>query len=252
MTRTLLLIAGAGFVLCVACLAGAMALGGPDVIRHHLHHRWSMDWDDGRNLGWVRDGQGGGALGKREIAWGGADGLDLDVPADVEFTQAPGPGKLVITGPQDALNRLELSGSRLQYNDDDVEDARLSIVMTAPDVRRFAIDGDGKITINGYDQDDLTVDVAGHGDVTAKGRARNEKVDISGDGDVNLAGLKADSADAEISGAGRASLAPASAADLHISGAGEIDMLTRPSKLTSDVSGAGRIVEGADATSQPG
>ena len=48
-----------------------------------------------------------------------------------------------------------------------------------------------------------------------------------------------------ISGAGRASIAPASAADLKISGSGEIDLLSHPAKLTSDVSGAGRIVEGA-------
>lgn len=250
MIRTLLLIAGAGFVLCVACLAGATALGGPELMSH-LHHGWGWGWVERDHDAWVQDGQAGGAPGRREIAWSGADGLDLEVPADVQFTQGPGPGKLVITGPQDALNRLELSGSHLSYNGDDFEGARLNIVMTAPDVRRFAIEGDGKITIDNYDQDAFTADVSGHGDVTAAGRARTEKVDISGDGDVNLAQLKADSADAEISGAGRARIAPASSADLHISGAGEIDLLTRPARLTSDVSGSGRIVEGAEVTSQP-
>ena len=70
------------------------------------------------------------------------------------------------------------------------------------------------------------------------------KLDISGSGDVDAGGLAADSADADISGSGKASIAPASAADLHISGDGEIDLKTRPSKLTSDVSGSGKIVEG--------
>src|SRR4029077_10077442 len=35
--------------------------------------------------------------------------------------------------------------------------------------------------------------------------------------------------------------------DLRISGNGEIDLLTHPAKLTSDVSGSGRIVEGGEA-----
>jgi hypothetical protein len=34
---------------------------------------------------------------------------------------------------------------------------------------------------------------------------------------------------------------------LRISGNGEIDLLTHPAKLTSDVSGSGRIVEGGGA-----
>ena len=62
---------------------------------------------------------------------------------------------------------------------------------------------------------------------------------------MNLGGLALDAADADISGSGRASMAPASAADLRISGSGEIDLLSHPTKLTSDVSGSGRIVEGA-------
>ena len=146
------------------------------------------------------------------------------------------------------VDRLELSGGELQYRDDfDFNDGRLTIVMTAPDVRHFAISGDNNISIAGYNQDDLSVDVSGHGTVNAKGKTRAEAVDISGDGDIDMSGLAAKSARADISGSGRASIAPTDEANVDISGSGEIDLLTHPAKLSSDVSGSGRIVEGAAA-----
>src|SRR5581483_8133815 len=123
--------------------------------------------------------------------------------------------------------------------------------LTAPAVRHFAINGSGALAINGYDQDELDLDVSGSGDVTAHGKARALKLDISGSGDVDAAQLAADSADADISGSGKASIAPASAADLRISGDGEIDLMSHPAKRTSDVSGSAPIVEGGQAPAPP-
>jgi len=248
MTRTLVLIAFAGFVLAVACIAGALAIGGQALARHHWGHGWTVNFDQH----WGHDhtdndhDNAGGATASREIAWSGGDKIEFDVPANVQYTQGPGPAKLVITGPKDAVDRVELSGSQLQFRGDDDDDSgRLTVVMTAPDVRRFAIDGDNNLTIAGYDQDDLTVNLSGSGSVNAKGKTHSVNLDISGDGDIDLSGLATQRADADISGSGRASIAPTDAADLSISGSGEIDLLTHPAKVTSDVSGSGRIVEGA-------
>lgn len=254
MTRNLLLIAGAAFLLCVVCLAGATALGGHEYLGRHWTRHWTIDWHDAPGAPAGRDDGSSGDAGQgvREIAWSGADALELEAPADVVFTQAPGPGKLTISGPKAALDRLVLEGSRLAYRDDDDNFGRLQVVMTAPDVRRFAIDGDGRIRINSYAQDDLALDVSGHGDISGAGQARNVRIDISGDGDVDLSGMKAQSAYADISGHGRAKVAPSASADLHISGAGEIDLATRPPRLVSDISGAGRIVEDSAATSPTG
>jgi hypothetical protein len=250
MTRTLVLIAFTGFILAVACIAGALALGGHALAGHHWGGRhWTINWDgDHAWRGNADHSVVDGAAATREIAWPGGDKIEFDVPADVQYTQAAGPAKLVITGPRDALDRLELSGEQLQYrDDDDFNDSRLTIVMTAPDVRHFSISGDNNLSIAGYDQDDLAVEVSGHGNVNAKGKTRAETVDISGDGEIDLSGLAAQSAQADISGSGRASLAPTDEANLDISGSGEIDLLTHPAKLSSDVSGSGRIVEGAAA-----
>lgn len=258
MIKSLFIIAGASFVLAAVCFAGAAALGGGWWAGHPWGRSWWVNWDDGgfRHFhdgwggNWRRDG--GGPTASRDIAWSGADGLDLEVPADVTFTQSPGPAKLTITGPNDVINHVVLSGSSLRYDDSGWwgQGGRVTVALTAPNVHRFAINGDGSLTIANYDQDELDVDVSGHGEVTAKGKARASHLDISGDGDVDLGGLATDSAEADISGSGRASISPASAADLRISGSGEIDLLTHPAKVTSDVSGSGRIVEGASVTTK--
>jgi hypothetical protein len=248
MTRTLVLIAFAAFILSVACIAGAVALGGQAIANHHWDHNWNIDFDGQKWRHIDKDddrGGSGGPTSTREIAWPGGDKIEFDVPADVQYTQGAGPAKLVITGPKDEVDRVELSDGQLQFRDDeDFDDGRLTVVMTAPDVRHFSIDGDNNLTIAGYSQDDLSVDVSGHGAINAKGKTRAASLAISGDGVVDLSGLTAQSADADISGSGRASIAPTDSADLSISGSGEIDLLTHPAKLTSDVSGSGRIVEG--------
>ncbi|HUO12976.1 MAG TPA: DUF2807 domain-containing protein [Caulobacteraceae bacterium] len=259
MIRNLFVIACASFVLAVLCLGGAAALGGPHFFRHFAHHGFRGEWTDNMtppvpSLPPLPPlphpppfGDQGAASGveTRDLAWSGADALDVDAPADVQFTQSAGPAKLTVSGPAELVDRVELSGSHLQLSDDSFGNGRLSVVLSAPNVRRFSISGDGSLAIAGYDQDELDVDVSGRGDVTAKGKARAARIDISGDGDVNLGALAVQQADADISGSGRASLAPSSAADLRISGSGEVDLLTHPAKLTSDVSGSGRIVEGA-------
>jgi Putative auto-transporter adhesin, head GIN domain len=251
MTRTLVLIAFSGFILAVACIAGAIALGGNVLMHHHWGRNWNVEWDDGHHQHWRDDDDhsaASGATTSREIAWPGGDKIEFDVPADVQYTQGPGPAKLVITGPKAALDRVELSEGALQYrDDDDFGDTRLTVVMTAPDVRRFSINGDNKLDIAGYDQNDLSVDVSGRGAVTAKGKAQTVDVDVSGDGDIDMSGLAARSTHASISGSGRASIAPTDEADVSISGSGEVDLVTHPAKLNSDVSGSGRVVEGAAA-----
>jgi hypothetical protein len=214
-------------------------------MNHHWRPHWVVDWDD--DHGDVRGGVSGAAA-TREIAWPGGDRIVFDVPADVRYTQGPGPAKLVIAGPKDVLDHLELAGDELK-SDEDFDDfgGRLQVTMTAPGVQHFAIDGDNTLAIAGYDQSDLDIEVSGKGDVTARGKTADAKVDISGAGNVDLSELAARSVKADISGLGHAAIAPTDEADLSISGAGEIKLLTHPAKLSTDISGAGHIVESAPA-----
>jgi hypothetical protein len=255
MIRPLLLITGASFVLAVACFAGAAALGGHDFLHPWAwrHAAWTFDGDRGRWRNWDDVRPENATPVTREIAWTGGDRLELDAPADVQYTQAAGPAKLVVTGPKSLVDRLELDDGELRVDGDGWNQGRVSVVMTAPAVSRFAINGDDSLSILGYDQDQLAIDVSGHGMAKAAGKARQVNLDISGSGEIDLGALSSASAEADISGSGRASIAPTDEANLDISGSGEVDLLTRPPRLNSDVSGSGRIIESppAPAAAQP-
>src|SRR5579883_3346870 len=135
MIKNLAIIAGASFVLAAVCLGGAAALGGPYLFGDHHWDRgwghWNQRWgywdggwtSRGRDGGWDDHGDtngvpaSDGATATRDIAWSGADGLDVEIPANVQFTQAAGPAKLTVSGPRELVDQVELSGSRLEYGD---------------------------------------------------------------------------------------------------------------------------------------
>ncbi len=245
MTRTLVIIAGVAAGLAAFCFILVAVVGGPRL----LHGTWGNSWRV--HDGWVTvghnywpDDDGSGPPETREIAWNGAPSLDVDIPADITFTQGPGPGKLTITGAKGTVDQIELAGPDLQYRDNVWNGQRVKVVMTAPDVRRFSLNGDETLSIAGYNQDDLAIDVSGDGKVTAEGRAGALTLDVSGSGDADLGKLTTKQARVDISGSGRSTVAPTDSADVDISGDGEVELATHPASVHTDVSGSGRVIEG--------
>lgn len=246
MIRTLFMIAAAGFVLSLASFAAAIAIGGPDAMARGAwgaapwigSRHWDGDWD------WDHDGGDGGSSGgpavTREIAWSGRDKVEFDVRADVTYTQAAGPAKLVVTGPQGLIERLTVDGERVHFRGR-TSYARVKIVMTAPNVTAFEVNGNDRLTIENYDQDRLTLDLSGSPEVTARGRAGELTLDISGSGQAELGELATERAAVDISGSGEATIAPRDRASIDISGSGEVVLLTNPPSLSTDVSGSGSI-----------
>src|SRR5579863_160112 len=174
MTRTLALITGVGAGLAVFCFVLASVVGGGALLHGDWHRSWQVRNGSTISIGHVftPDVDGGGPSETREIAWSGADSLDVDIPADITFTQAPGPAKLVITGPKGTVDQVEASGSDLDYRDEPTNAQRVKIVMTAPDVRSFSLSGDETLVITGFSQDELALDISGTGKITAQGKAR--------------------------------------------------------------------------------
>ena len=177
MIRVLVIIAVTGFLASVVCLSAAVGIAGPEAIARGA---WAWSPDGGWNLGRDHDGWGfryhradrddDGRRTTREIAWTG-DAVDFDLPADVTYTQAPGPAKLVVTGPRDEVADVEIQDGQVRFDHDRHRDADLTIVMTAPSVTHFTLSGDGKLIIAGYKQDKLAIDLPGDADFTAKGEA---------------------------------------------------------------------------------
>jgi hypothetical protein len=259
MIRVLVIIAVTGFLVSVACISVAVGLAGPQVI---AHGGWAWSPPGWGPDAWRRDGfrhrfddhaegwewrrrhwgdEDAGPQTSREIAWNGGERLGVDLDADVSYSQAPGPAKVVVSGPQAAVADVRLDNGDIGYAAGRDHDVRLTIQITAPAVKRFDLDGAGTLAIAGYKQDSLTLNLSGDTDVSAKGEAKAVDLAVSGSANADLSALKAQSAQVDISGSGDATLAPTDAARIDISGSGDVTLLTHPPKLETDISGSGRI-----------
>ncbi|WP_337189282.1 DUF2807 domain-containing protein [Phenylobacterium sp.] len=262
MIRTLVMIAVAGFVLSVGALSAAVAIGGPDLVarggwsafsgKWGSWRGWDADWNGNWDVEWKRDRDGwddtagaGGPETTRTLDWSGADSLDIDLPADVRYIQQAGPGRVEVTGPQRAVERVIVRGDSIRYDQGRRwTRPKLTIVVRAPDIRSFDVSGRNTLSIEGYRQARLSLEVSGDASVKAEGEADAVSLEVSDSAGADLGRLKAKGVEAEVSGAGEAALAPTDWARLEVSGAAEVRLLTDPPRLESDVTGAGRVRRG--------
>jgi hypothetical protein len=251
MIRTLTMIAIAGFLVSAVTLSVAVGLTGPENILNGAWsfgpNGWGGHWQGHNHWSWSRNDDNGdrnddgGPQTSRDLAWNGGDALNVDLDADVQYAQAPGPAKITVSGPQSAVQDVEMRNGEIRYKDGDDHDARLSIVVTAPSVTRFVMQSSGKLAIVNYHQDKLSLDLEGDADVKAAGTAKAVDLTLSGSGNADLGAVKAKSAKVDIEGSGDATLAPTDAADITVEGSGDVTLLTRPVRLQSNVSGSGRV-----------
>src|SRR5438309_526461 len=112
MIRVLVMIAVAGFFVSLVTLSTAVGLGGPDIFEHVAwggfnHGHWLFD-DDEWNGRHDRGDRDRGAQSSRDLTWSGGDSLDVDVAADVHYTQAPGAPKITVSGPERLVSQVEI------------------------------------------------------------------------------------------------------------------------------------------------
>lgn len=254
MIRVLVLIAITGFLVGVVSLSAAVGIGGPELAARGW--RWSVvDWwdsGDARHRGWGDGHRADGPPASRDIAWDGASQLVLNLPAEVIYTQAEGPGRVTIRGPQGLVDKVTLSNGRLDVASG-VHRGRLEITVTAPNVTTFEANGDDRLEIRNYDQERLNLVIHGSAEADVQGRAKRAEVEVQGSGDADLDDLVLDEAKVDVSGSGEVSIAPRLVAELDISGSGEVSLGSRPGQMRSQVSGSGRIVQmdGSDAPPAP-
>lgn len=246
MIRVLVMIAVAGFLVSVVSLASAVAIAGPDIITDSIWNRWmdgNVHWgwnDDFGSRRW-RHGRDGGPQTSRDLAWTGGDTLEVDVPADVRYTQEAGEGKITISGPEREVSDVEVEGGHLRFSGHGHHWGHLTILVSAPAVTHFAMSGDGTLAIEGYRQDKLNLDLSGSAEVRANGEAKAVELAMEGSGTSDLAELKVGNADVTIAGSGEATLGPTGAVNVDISGSGNVTLLNHPTRLESNVSGSGSI-----------
>ena len=257
MIRTLLIIAAAGLVLAAAALGGAFALGGRDMARHGWE--WTFRDRDGDTVSFERDDGTRGPDVTRTLEWTGGQTLTVDMAADVDYVQGATPG-VTITGPARLVERVRLVDGRLTWAEADgpnhetvvfgrrehgrgiwVHSEEVKVVVTAPNINTFNVEGSANVSLSDYDQDTLSIDISGSGEVSATGRTRALEIDISGSGDANLGELATTDANVAIAGSGDARVSPTGTADISISGSGDVELATLPATVNQTVSGSGEV-----------
>jgi hypothetical protein len=180
----------------------------------------------------------------REMPWDGSTSLTLGVRSVVRYVQAPGVGKVIATGPHRSVSTLVVSNG-------DIRDqllhtgATLELVVTAPAISHFHLDGGSSLTIEGYDQKSLFISTQGKAQVVAAGRVNDVTVEMQGRGTINLAKLSVESASASIGGMSTLVLAPSQRAKLDVRNFASAVLLSRPSDLTTSLLDSGRVVDAA-------
>jgi hypothetical protein len=233
MIRALVIVAVAGFLMAVGCISAAFAIGGREALSRGGYN-WIWDWHGGHTT-FAR-----GPEIQRDFTWSG-DRLEVNAPAEIEYVQAQGPARLTVRGPAAVLDRVRVQGGRISLAPGAPAWSDLQIRLSAPDVKRFQLNGANRLTISGYRQDELVLEASGRAEIEAAGEVKSVRLRLSGAGEADLSDLKTAGAEVDISGAGQTSVGPTEWARIDISGMGDVDLLTRPKQLQTNISGAGRI-----------
>lgn len=181
----------------------------------------------------------------REIPWDDSTSLTLGVRSVVKYVQAPGAGKVVARGPHRSVSTLVVGNG-------DIHDqllhtgSTLEIVVTAPAISRFHLNGESRLTIEGYDQKELFVSTEGKAALDAAGRVNDVTIEMKGSGTVNLARLTTDNASASVGGMSTLVVAPSMDANLNVRNYASVVLVSRPKVLKTSLIDSGRVL---DATS---
>lgn len=272
MIRSLAMIAVASFVVCIICVSGATALGGYDLSKRGWNFpEWNWN-DDDRDL---RDINWNSPETTKDMNWAGDDDLQIDVPADVTFTQADKP-KITITGPRDAVDKVSVEGGHiglighenvrvrvrgLNVSLRGLEGFRhLRIEVAAPKMHSITTSAASKLNIVSLKSDDLDLEVNTASDVTGnvdvnhlqlrvhtgadarlEGRADDVDVEVHTGGDAKLDRMAVKTARVETHTGGTAVLAPTDSADVEAHTGGDVILRSHPPKINSNIHTGGNL-----------
>jgi hypothetical protein len=178
--------------------------------------------------------------GRWEWSWDGKDGLGLSIPATVHYTPT-GPARIVISGPDEILEQLEVGQGQIRFCDNCRGGRRLTVTVSGVPLRNVAVHGSGEVQLGRLDQDRLNLAISGSGRASAAGRIDTVQLAISGSGDADLGDAAVQRANISISGSGDATITPREEANVQVSGSGNVHMATNPPRLNQKVSGSGGV-----------
>jgi hypothetical protein len=236
MVRPLAWVAAGGLGVGVVFLSLAWATGGSDLRR-------SVDF--GLDLPFGRSCEKNGATAsERRLKWDGDDTVNIALHATVHHRGGNGDGggdEVIVRGAPDDVANIEIRGGRITLACRGFGSHAVDITLPGRAFRKINLSGAGKVLLENLSQPDLALGISGSGSLRAQGSVDRLTVSISGSGNARLADLAVKQLTVKVSGSGDIEAAPKDAADITVSGAGNVRLLTRPERLSTHISGSGRI-----------
>jgi hypothetical protein len=195
-------------------------------------------------------------------------GIEVSIPASVEFTEAPN-YKLQLEAQQNILNIIETYVSNgkliLKFDRNNINtNATIRVQISAPHLNNINQIGSGSFqVISPFTPDDLKINLSGSGiiniseietgsiDATVSGSGKiqgfsgtinNGNFNISGSGTIDFIGVRAQNVNTQSSGSGTMRVFAEKELDVHISGSGNVYYKGNPTINTS-ISGSGKVVK---------
>lgn len=193
---------------------------------------------------WGRGIKGSGDLETRTIDVQDFDEVQLRGAFDVDI-QVGQDRSVQVTVDDNLWDILvvEVHGGTLELGWDENcrPDRDCRVEIRIPELKAFELMGAGDVGIQGLKGGSFQFDLRGAGDVDLEGEVEKLKVRLSGAGDVDAEDLKADHVDAQVSGAGNASVYAKKSIRARVSGVGNLTYYGDPEDRDTHVSGVGNI-----------
>ena len=247
MSNKLILVAIGGIAVGAICFGAAVGIGGHSVMSH-LGDIDFGNWDEPR-CGVTLAGHDD----TRSIDWNDSDEVQLEIPADVHYKRGEG-DKLVITGDAALLPlvRLDHKG-RIRFTCRVRHSDNLTVTLPGREFKSYSVKGSGDVTLEGIDQSHLEINVAGHSNLIASGKADSLEYNLAGAGDAKLGGLDVGHAELNVAGHGDTEVNVRDSLEVNIAGHGDVRLVTEPRHLETNIFGSGEIVHpNGDVTSTHG
>lgn len=220
--------------ISVVTLAAAAAIG----LTSLSHGDWSFLGDDGEACAKT----GSASSSSREFDWGDSDSVSIEVPATIHYVRGQG-AKVVVKGDPAVLDHLEIKDGKIDANCH-MRHWRgnvLDITLPGREFRKFELEGMVNLFLKDLAQKELSVEIAGKGEVTADGKVDDFKVDIAGKGDVHAKDLIVKTVKLDIAGRGDVETSPQDDADIDIAGSGDVKLYSEPKHIDTSIMGSGNV-----------
>lgn len=188
-------------------------------------------------------GSGRAMTQQREVS--GFSGIALSLPGRLEIVQGAAEG-VTITADDNVLPEIEtvvergVLHLRFRQNTGVTTRTRIAITVKARSIESIAVAGSGDVIAPSLDSPELTVRLAGSGDVKVGGRAESLQVRISGSGDVDAGRFDTQRAKVSVAGSGDATVWARKTLEVSVSGSGEVRYFGDP-EVRKKVAGSGTV-----------